>query len=724
MLWLPRENMPVENATGWSDLLQSQKVTIPEYQREYEWNKNLLKSLWDDLAECIDQGAGNAEYFLGNIMAHLEYQTVGGLATNWYLVDGQQRLVSLTLIAAVVRDNLVKYDEHRSAYDIQDQLLWPSKDQEPKLVPRPGTGNLLRPAQLPLRQSIRFQFEADVPHGTNEVSAWRLKTPTIATFFIHRDVSKELAPGITFTPVADIVPGERLTQLLGRLVAPEGISKDQPFTLKTERDQESIISQQYNGRWPVKGLRIHYKTNIPKWFRQRYIDKSEDWIIQDLKFWKNLLINMKFTTTVFQDEDDAIYYFGKLNDSDSSLQLNPGDLMRHFVITTSRREPSGPYDELIRQAWEPVEEHLKDREKTSAVPEFMRTWLIATGQRTTEKKAYAGLKQHARSKFLDPTSGEWRKHEFHQFMQEFAKSSSEFSEIRFPEHSHTGTRRMLFDVLNRNYKQHRPFFLSGAMSFLRNDQNPAFNRLVNIFEYLIVKGVVLPGIAGDDVVSIASNDVYSWADRFCEKIHRSSNGYQTKIPDGQVTELLDSLAGKVVSACKAVWLSSPDWEWNEDILPEKLAKKKFTQNQSKLLLTRLELFKAGSSKHWDPSVQVEHVAPKSWNALYNDPSHGGGFELETDQDGKLLGDSIGEYKKYLDMIGNKTLLNPTTNNNLDNLSFLEKKRHDEHGYARQTAWQITGELLDFDVWGPSQILERSKEILVQVVNIYSEDFVS
>ena len=244
-----------------------------------------------------------------------------------------------------------------------------------------------------------------------------------------------------------------------------------------------------------------------------------------------------------------------------------------------------------------------------------------------------------------------------------------------------------------------------------------------IFEYLIVKGVVLPGIAGDDVVPSSSNDVYSWADRFCEKsiaIKRVSD----KIPDGQVTELLDSLAGKVVSACKAVWLSSPDWEWNEDILPEKLAKKKFTQNQSKLLLTRLELFKAGSSKHWDPSVQVEHVAPKSWNALYNDPSHGGGFELETDQDGKLLGDSIGEYKKYLDMIGNKTLLNPTTNTNLDNLSFLEKKRHDEHGYARQTAWQITGELLDFDVWGPSQILQRSKEILVQIVNIYSEDFVS
>ena len=82
-------------------LLQSQSFSIDEYQREYKWEKEnideLLTDLRDKFLSCYQEGhetkmvANYEDYFLGSII-------VSKRSGKNYLIDGQQRVTSLTLL--------------------------------------------------------------------------------------------------------------------------------------------------------------------------------------------------------------------------------------------------------------------------------------------------------------------------------------------------------------------------------------------------------------------------------------------------------------------------------------------------------------------------------------------------------------------------------------------------------------------------------------------------
>ena len=68
---------------------------IPRYQREYTWGKNQWENLFDDLRE------NESGYFLGSIICI--NQSIDALSEqNLELVDGQQRLTTLSLLFAAV----------------------------------------------------------------------------------------------------------------------------------------------------------------------------------------------------------------------------------------------------------------------------------------------------------------------------------------------------------------------------------------------------------------------------------------------------------------------------------------------------------------------------------------------------------------------------------------------------------------------------------------------
>lgn len=82
-------------------LLQSQSFTIDEYQREYKWEKENIDELLSDLqgkffshyrpGDETPAVSGYGEYFLGSII-------VSKRNGRNYLIDGQQRVTSLTLL--------------------------------------------------------------------------------------------------------------------------------------------------------------------------------------------------------------------------------------------------------------------------------------------------------------------------------------------------------------------------------------------------------------------------------------------------------------------------------------------------------------------------------------------------------------------------------------------------------------------------------------------------
>lgn len=71
---------------------------IPPYQRPYAWTPDEARELYQDLKEAVEASSGEP-YFLGSIvLIRPQGELVG------QVVDGQQRLTTLTILAAVLRD--------------------------------------------------------------------------------------------------------------------------------------------------------------------------------------------------------------------------------------------------------------------------------------------------------------------------------------------------------------------------------------------------------------------------------------------------------------------------------------------------------------------------------------------------------------------------------------------------------------------------------------------
>ncbi len=91
-------------------LSENRSLVVPEYQRDYAWAGKEAKQLMDDLLEHLDglEDHDNVEpYFLGTIIltavdAGLHDVSPAGVSLE--IVDGQQRLVTLTILLACLRD--------------------------------------------------------------------------------------------------------------------------------------------------------------------------------------------------------------------------------------------------------------------------------------------------------------------------------------------------------------------------------------------------------------------------------------------------------------------------------------------------------------------------------------------------------------------------------------------------------------------------------------------
>ena len=73
---------------------------IPEYQRSYVWNDDNINDLLDDLWFTWQNKSDN-EYFLGSLVLK---RTRESAFTEFEVLDGQQRLTTLFILMAVIRD--------------------------------------------------------------------------------------------------------------------------------------------------------------------------------------------------------------------------------------------------------------------------------------------------------------------------------------------------------------------------------------------------------------------------------------------------------------------------------------------------------------------------------------------------------------------------------------------------------------------------------------------
>jgi uncharacterized protein with ParB-like and HNH nuclease domain/alkylated DNA nucleotide flippase Atl1 len=97
--------------TLFADLLQgrAQQFQVPLYQRTYSWTEKHLKQLWSDIleqAELLESEEEKAStHFLGSVVLAPSPQNEATFP-RWLVVDGQQRLTTLSLALAAIRDHV------------------------------------------------------------------------------------------------------------------------------------------------------------------------------------------------------------------------------------------------------------------------------------------------------------------------------------------------------------------------------------------------------------------------------------------------------------------------------------------------------------------------------------------------------------------------------------------------------------------------------------------
>ncbi|MER7967465.1 DUF262 domain-containing protein [Streptomyces sp. NPDC096080] len=112
--------------TLFADLVQgrAQQFQVPLYQRTYSWNERQLHQLWTDILEQaglpLSDDRGSA-HFLGSVVLAPSPQNEATFP-RWLVVDGQQRLTTLSLALAAIRDHVAD-DRPDEAERIDEEYL-------------------------------------------------------------------------------------------------------------------------------------------------------------------------------------------------------------------------------------------------------------------------------------------------------------------------------------------------------------------------------------------------------------------------------------------------------------------------------------------------------------------------------------------------------------------------------------------------------------------------
>ncbi|MBK8975266.1 MAG: DUF262 domain-containing protein [Planctomycetes bacterium] len=116
------------NLEGIAHVLADKRLRVPVFQRSYAWETGHVNELLQDIAAAIKAGA--TEYFLGSIVVSTEHS---GMLE---VVDGQQRLATVSVVLAQIRDYFLANTEDDRAATLESEFLLKRDLRSQEAVPR------------------------------------------------------------------------------------------------------------------------------------------------------------------------------------------------------------------------------------------------------------------------------------------------------------------------------------------------------------------------------------------------------------------------------------------------------------------------------------------------------------------------------------------------------------------------------------------------------------
>lgn len=133
--------MVAAQETSLRKLLEGAKqYQVPLYQRTYSWEQSQLKRLWQDVVQLAEdmRDDASATHFIGSLVLAPSPVNNPAAVQTYLVVDGQQRLTTLTLLLCAVRDHRAAHEHPMHRDRIDEKYLtnkWEADAQRAKLVP-------------------------------------------------------------------------------------------------------------------------------------------------------------------------------------------------------------------------------------------------------------------------------------------------------------------------------------------------------------------------------------------------------------------------------------------------------------------------------------------------------------------------------------------------------------------------------------------------------------
>ena len=104
-------------------MLSSGYYKIPRFQRPYSWDRENIQEFWDDIVRD-----NPADYFIGSMVVYKDGQQRYGV------VDGQQRLTTITILLCVLRNTLADLGQKDLAQGIHSLIEKRNIDNKPEFI--------------------------------------------------------------------------------------------------------------------------------------------------------------------------------------------------------------------------------------------------------------------------------------------------------------------------------------------------------------------------------------------------------------------------------------------------------------------------------------------------------------------------------------------------------------------------------------------------------------
>ena len=177
----------------------TKQFIVPLFQRTYSWKKENIQKLWEDLEDT--KNGNEATHFFGSFVTMPVPSSASGVS-KYILIDGQQRLVTIFIFLATLRNRIIEIQPGYKKRDEINELYLINKyhiEDKYKVVPTQADRNIFFSILNEVNPSVdnnhliieTYKFFSDKLSTTNDINEITSLKDTILSKFSVVDIRLE-----------------------------------------------------------------------------------------------------------------------------------------------------------------------------------------------------------------------------------------------------------------------------------------------------------------------------------------------------------------------------------------------------------------------------------------------------------------------------------------------------------------------------------------------------